>query len=136
MIIQDRVGKLAIGHVGHGKMLIQEMLDYNLSEPKKKELGYDLCDDMMCFMNNEPTFYRKQYFPVMHKFKEYVQSGKDIHPRAFESLVRKAFESYKNRYQVEGIEEALDKEMVEKICNEIHRVEVENIKHGHYDDRK
>jgi len=117
-------------------MLIKEMMEYQLNEPSKKELGYDLCDDVMCFMNNEPSFYRKEYFPVMHKFKEYVKAGKEVQPRAFESLVKKAYESYKNRYTVEGLEETLDKEMLEKICNEIHRSEYDNIKNGHYDDRK
>ncbi len=111
------------------------MLDYKLDDSSKKELGYDLCDDMMCYMNNEPSFYRKEYFPVIHKFKKYVKAGKDVHPRAFEGLVKKAFESYKNRYQVEGLDEALDKEMVEKICNEIHRSEKQNIKDGHYDGK-
>lgn len=112
------------------------MLDYKLNDPSKKELGYDLCDDIMCFMNNESTFYRKDYFPVMHKFKEYVKAGKEVHPRAFEGLVKKAFENYKSKFPVEGLDEALDKEMLEKICNEIHRAEIDNIKDGHYDDRK
>lgn len=117
-------------------MLIQEMLDFKQEDSSKKELGYDLCDDMMCFMNNESTFYRKDYFPVMHKLKEYIKAGKEVHPRAFEGLVKKAFETYKNKFPVEGLDQALDKEMLEKICNEIHRSEIQNIKDGHYDDRK
>ena len=112
------------------------MVDYNLNDSNKKELGYDLCDDLMCFMNNEASFYRKDYFPVMNKLKEYVKAGKEVHPRAFEKLVKKAFECYKNRFPVEGIDEALDKEMLEKICNEVHRTEIENVKQGHYDDGK
>ena len=112
------------------------MLEYQLNDSGKRELGYDLCDDMMCFMNNEPSFYRKDYFPAMHKFKEYVKAGKSVHPRAFEGLVKKAFESYKNKFPVEGLDQALDKEMMEKICNEIHRLETDNVNNGHYDNRK
>jgi len=38
-------------------MLIQEMLDFR--GEKKDMLGYDLKDDLICFMQNDPTFYRK-----------------------------------------------------------------------------
>jgi hypothetical protein len=118
-------------------MLIQEMLDSAEEGYKPKpELGYDLCDDMMCFMNNEPSFYRKDYFPVIHKFKEYVQAGKEVHPRVFENLVKKAYEVYQNKFPVEGLERTLDKDMLEQLCTEIHRSETENIENGHYDSRK
>ena len=49
-----------------------EINDLLPADSEKKQLGYDLKDDLVCFMQNDPQFYRKEYFPIMHKFKEYV----------------------------------------------------------------
>jgi hypothetical protein len=112
-------------------MLIKEMLD--APEPGKKELGYDLKDDLTFFMNNDPDFYRKDYFPTMLKFKKYCKNGKNVQARAFESLVNRAYEVYQNKFQVEGLEDKLDKDMCEAICSHIHETETKNIEEGHYD---
>lgn len=135
MTIQVHVGKHAIGHVGLGNMLIQEMLDFKITKKDLKDsLGYDLKDDLICFMQNDPTFYRKNYFPVVYKLAEYTKEGKSVAPRVFEKMVYRAYESYKNRYPVEGLELNLEKDMCEQICNEIHKFETDNIKQGRYND--
>lgn len=101
----------------------------------KNELGYDLKDDLICFMRNDPQFYRKDYFPVINKFVEYIKDGKNVQSRAFESLVVKAYEQYQKKFPVEGLEPSLKKEMCEEICNEIHTSECEFIKQGLYDEK-
>lgn len=102
-------------------------------EPGKKELGYDLKDDLVFFMNNDPKFYREKYFPAMLKFKEYYKEGKQIQPRAFKNMVEFAYECYKNKFPVEGLEKQLESEMCEAICSHIHETEIKNIDEGHYD---
>jgi len=108
------------------------MLDFR--GEKKDMLGYDLKDDLICFMQNDPTFYRKEYYPVIHKFKEYTKSGKTVAPRAFEGLVKHAYECYQNKFPVEGLDPTLEADMCEDVCKEIHRIEEENIKKGLYDN--
>ena len=130
MKIQGRSGKLGTGHVGHGNMIIDDLLDNN---KPKKELGYDLMDDLIFFMNNDPAFYRKKYFPSMLKFNQYCGEGKNVAPRGFEPLVKYAYECYQNKFPVEGLEPELDKELCEKICNEIHKRETKNCEDGVYD---
>jgi hypothetical protein len=111
-----------------------EINDLLPADSDKKQLGYDLKDDLVCFMQNDPQFYRKEYFPVMHKFKEYVESGKSVHPRAFEGLVKKAYESYQSTFKVEGLESTLEKDMCEGICNTLHEQETKNVEDGRYDE--
>jgi hypothetical protein len=104
-------------------MRINEMFFPATSESNpEKELEFDLTDDLIFYMNNEPSFYRKEYFPAMLKFKKYCEEGKQIHPRAFKKLVSKAFEQYQNKFQVEGLE----------VCAAIHKLESTNVKEGHY----
>ena len=115
-------------------MLIQEMLTADQYKPDlKKDLGFDLKDDLICFMRNDPDFYRKNYFPIATKFKDFINSGRSVTPRAFESMVKHAYECYNNKFQVEGLDKELTKEMCEEVCNEIHRSELNFIKDGMYD---
>lgn len=117
-------------------MLIQEMMKQPGDESDlNKELGFDLKDDLMCYMRNDPEFYRKEYYPVIRKFAKYSKSGKTVAPRAFKSLVDNAYEGYQNKFPVEGMAPELSNEMCEDICNEIHRSELEYIKNGHYDEK-
>jgi hypothetical protein len=117
-------------------MLILELYDeQNQEDYKKPPLNYDLKEDLLCFMHNDPHFYRKEYFPLMHKFKNALESGKAIHHRAFESICKKAYEQYKDKFKhVKGLEEDLEKDMCEDLCKELHKLESEQVKNGHYDD--
>ena len=134
MIIRDRVGKQDIGHVGLGKMLIKEMLENeDLISSTNEKLGYDLKDDLIFFMNNDPEFYREDYFPTVIKFKKYIESGKSVQPRAFESMIKHAYECYQKKFPVEGLDPELNKEISKNICEYIHETETRNIKEGHYD---
>jgi len=97
---------------------------------------FDLKDDLIFFMNTEPNFYRKAYYPTMCTFKEYHDKGKNINPLSFKTLVEKAYKEYKKEFPVEGLENDISKEICEEICAEIHKIELENIKQGHYNIEK
>lgn len=113
-------------------MYITELFDQN---PDKKEtLGFDLMDDLVFFMNNDPEFYRKRYYPTMLKFNKYCQEGKKINPRAFENLVKEAYGIYKTKFPVEGLEKDLSEEMCENICKSIHEQECNNVENKFYEN--
>lgn len=113
-------------------MNIDELLDDK--KQGKKDLGYDLMDDLMFFMNNDPAFYRKKYFPTMLKFDKFCKEGRKVSPRGFEKLVKEAYTVYKNKFPVEGLEKELSEELCEKICNCIHEQESKNCEEGMYDE--
>ena len=110
-------------------MYTTEIFDDN----DNKELGYDLKDDLMVFMNNDPVFYRKRYFPTMLKFDKYHKAGKRVQPRAFEGLVREAYAIYQNKFPVEGLEKELPDDICEEICVSIHEQETKNCKNKFYE---
>lgn len=116
-------------------MNIDELLP-NRNEKNKKELGYDLMDDLMFFMNNDPDFYRKRYYPSMLKFEQFCKAGKTVSPRGFESLVKEAYGLYRDKFPVEGLEPSLDSEVCEKLCRQIHEQETKNCEEGMYDVSK
>jgi hypothetical protein len=86
-------------------------------------------------MRNDPQFYRTEYFPLMHKFKAALESGRSVSARAFEGLCTKAYEEYKKKFKhIKGLEEDLQNDVRSDICKEIHGSESEHIKNGHYDE--
>jgi len=97
---------------------------------------YDLKDDLIFFMNNEPEFYRKTYYPTMCTFKEHYSKGRKVNPLAFKGLVEKAYAEYSKEFPIEGLEKNISKEMCEEVCTEIHKIELENIQNGYYDIEK
>ena len=114
-----------------GNMHINEL--FGSDEDKKKDLGYDLKDDLIFYMQNDPAFYRKEYFPTMLKYDKYCKEGKQVSARGFKKLVDYAYECYQNKFPVEGLERNLDEEMCEAICKAIHEQETKNCKNGFYD---
>jgi hypothetical protein len=114
-------------------MLIFEL--FNQTPTQEKELDYDLKEDLICFMQNDPMFYRESFFPAIHKFKKLSEQGKKVHPKAFGSVVKKAYEQYKEKFPVQGLQESLEGDMFEEICVEIHRMETQHVKDGHYDEK-
>jgi hypothetical protein len=115
-------------------MNTDKLLPSNTTD-NKNDLGYDLMDDLVFFMNNDPEFYRKRYYPTMLKFNKFCKSHRRVAPRGFMNLVSEAYEVYRNKFQVEGLNAKLDKEMCEKICKHIHEQETKNCKEGMYDER-
>ncbi len=131
MKILDLDGKLVIGHVGHGNMNINEL--FGSDKDKKRDLGYDLKDDLIFYMQNDPAFYRKAYVPTMLKFDKYCKEGKQVSPRGFEKMVKYAYECYQNKFPVEGLEKDLAVEMCKEICETLHEQETKNCENGFYD---
>lgn len=92
------------------------------------KIDFDLHDDLMVFMNNDPTFYRTKYFPFLEKFKKYCNAGKNVEPRAFKTIVAKAYEDYRKKFQVEELSDTLSDRDLEEICEKLQAKEVEQFR--------
>jgi hypothetical protein len=106
---------------------------FELFNPEKiKKEDFDLKDDLIFYMNNQPEFYRKHYFPTMCRFKECYDKNIKVNPAAFGKLVEKAYKMYYQEFPVKDLNENLGKDIFEEICAEIHSMELENVKKGQY----
>jgi hypothetical protein len=121
--IQVQAGKLVIGHAGLGNMKIFELFS---SDNKNNKIDFDLADDVIYFMNNDPNFYRKQYFPFLTKFQNHCDQGKQVSPKAFLPIVKRASEEYQKRFPIQGIEEAINDGQLQEICEKLHSQELAN----------
>jgi len=62
---QVREQKLDTGHVGNGKMLLNEIFN----NPLEDSMPYNVADDVHYHMLNDEGFYRKYYMPCMDKIR-------------------------------------------------------------------
>ena len=92
---------------------------FELYNPNVKREDFDLADDLVFFMRNDPQFYRQDYHPFMQKFNRHCNAGRSVSAKAFMPIVKNAFERYKNSFPVEGMEDALTDQDLKEICEKL-----------------
>ena len=93
MIIQDRVLKHVIGHVGSGNMLLRELFDI-----QHDSMPFDVIDDVHFHMINDEIFYRKHYMPCMDKMKS--ETNEKVIQGYIMPLCDKALNHYCLKYDI------------------------------------
>ena len=94
----------------------------------KKELEFDLHDDLSFFMQNDPEFYRTEYFPFLTKFHRSYKAGNELSPAIFKKVVLTGFNQYKGKFPTEGLPSELPVEDLREICTKMYSEELKNCK--------
>lgn len=102
-------------------------------EPVNTEFKFDLVDDASYFMRNDPTFYRKQYYPCMAKMADRHSEGTKLDRDMVMDLIEKGIESYVRKFNLGKTSEDVFKQpdrdaLIDKIFSE----EMKEIKRGEY----
>ena len=87
---------------------------FELYNPNMKREDFDLADDLIFFMRNDPKFYRQDYHPFMQKFNRHCDAGRQVSTKAFIPIVKHAFECYKNTLSNQDLEEVCEKLQTEE----------------------
>jgi hypothetical protein len=103
------------------------MKAFEITDPQKDKLDFDLHDDVIFFMNNDPEFYRQSYFPVQHKFHSICEAGREINPKSLRSVVKRAYESYKSKFPMPQLKEKLEETDLDEICEKLYRQEIDYV---------
>ena len=100
----------------------------------KEELPFDVVDDTLVFMRNDPVFYRKFYFPAVCELADCQRAGKDADPKKFLTpMIEKGCDSYVKKYNVgRNSEEVFTAEDRTNLLQKINDEETENIRKGDY----
>ena len=131
MPIQAHVGKHVIGHVGHGKMKINE-IDKQLEKFK----DVDFVDDLKFFMHNDPKFYRKVLYPVISELRTKIKSGSKCNEMEFLPCVKRAIPVYCQKFKItQSPKDIFDSEEIKDLALKMFHEEKQNIKSGTYDGR-
>lgn len=84
---------------------------------KIKDLGFDAEDDILYFMHNDSTFFRKDLYPLMLDIKKAKRNGKDFPDVA--PCVNKAIAMYCKKFDINPHHDAFNKEHRKNICDKI-----------------
>jgi hypothetical protein len=85
---------------------------------------FDLIEDLLFFINNDPDFYRAEYFPVATSFVGTIKSDNTAKPSHFKNVIEKAYQSYKDKFQLDSLPKVLTPDQVEELCAKLHSQEV------------
>lgn len=97
------------------------------------KLPYDVAQDLIIYMRNNPMFYRKHLYPALIDVQEAVKSGKQFNKRQLFPVIEKAIQGYVNRYGIKKRPEELMGERDKLDCiTRLLNDEQENFRQGTY----
>jgi len=102
--------------------------------PDNNKFKFDVVDDAVVFMRNDPTFYRKHYFPAVSKLADIKRSGKNIDPmKHLMPTIEKGCDIYTRKYNLaRSPEEVFTNEDRNSILEKIYSEEMDQIEKGEY----
>ena len=97
-------------------------------KPLFEPLPFDIAEDLMVFMRNDPLFYRRNYFEVADHIRENHNNPKKINKDMIERLVNMGFNEYIKKYKIQHpIEDIFTNEEKNAIIQKIIDEELENL---------
>ena len=102
-------------------------------DPINSNFNFDIVDDASYYMRNDPSFYRKQYFPCMSKLADRHSEGKKIDRTMIMDMIEQGINSYVKKFNLGRSSEDVFKQpdrdaLIDKLFSE----EMDQIKRGEY----
>jgi hypothetical protein len=100
----------------------------------KDELPFDIEDDLVVYMKNDPMFYRKHYYPAVLKMQSAHQQNKTLDATSlWTPIVKRAIVPYMSKFDInKNPQDIIKKENIVSIANKINSEELGHIKNGSY----
>lgn len=94
---------------------------------------YDVAEDLIVFMRNDPMFYRRHLYPALIDVQEAVKDGGKISKKTLLPVIEKALNAYINKFNIkkEASELLNDQEKIDCI-SKLLKDEAENFRKGAY----
>lgn len=114
-------------------MYIREFV--NAIKKDKDELPFDIEDDLVVYMRNDPMFYRKEYYPMVLKMQSAHKNNKSLDALAlWIPVVQRAIVPYMNKFKIDkNPKDIINKHMIKSIASKIYSDEINHIKSGSYE---
>lgn len=104
------------------------------TESVDKKLPFDVVEDVVVFMRNDPQFYRKTFFPAVSQVADLHRAGKPIDQnKCLGGMVERALETYCKKFNIARmVDEVFTNDDRQQIINKVFAEEMEQIKKGDY----
>jgi hypothetical protein len=104
------------------------------SNPINNDLPYDVIEDAIIFMRNDPMFYRKNYFPAVSKLADLHRAGKKVDPaKCLMPMIEQGCNMYVKKFNIgKGVDEVFNNDDRQALLNQIYTEELAEIEKGDY----
>jgi hypothetical protein len=98
------------------------------------ELPFNVVEDAIVFMKNDPIFYRKEYYPAIVRIADSYRNKKHIDAmECLGPMVERGLGQYCNKFNIAKLpDEVFHNDDRETIVNMIYSEEMDQIKNGEY----
>ena len=109
-------------------------LDFVNQEGDKRELNFDLVEDLTFFLNNDDNLYRRHIYPAVNKCLDGIKHNKKVSPDVFKSAAMEGYKNYVRQYPIRELPNDLSEELCNKICKKMHEDVYKYHEEGKYKD--
>ena len=109
-------------------------LDFVKQSGDKRELDYDLVEDLAYFMNHDDDVYRRHVFPVVAKLIDGHSSKTKFTPDIFKPVVEKSYKLYVSKFPIRELPENIEDKVCKEVCSKLHEEITQHISDGKYKD--
>lgn len=105
-----------------------------VGQDDKRELNYDLAEDLVFFMNNDDDTYRRHTYPSIINCLKHTESKKKSSPAIFEKAVQESYKSYLKKFPLRELPTDIEEKLCKETCEKIHEEVCQHISDGKYKD--
>jgi hypothetical protein len=104
-----------------------------VTEQNKDNMPFDVSEDLIVYMRNEPMFYRRHLYPSLIDVQETVKRGKKYNKRQLLPMIETAIQEYVKRFNIKKTPDELMNEKERLNCiSKLLSDEQENFRNGSY----
>lgn len=100
----------------------------------KREINYDLAEDLVHFMNQDDHVYRRIVHPTISKFIDLRDAKKQVSPKIFKSAVEECYKQYIKHFPIRELPDDIDEEMCRQVCDQMYEDVTQHHSDGEYKD--
>lgn len=103
-------------------------------EAENDNKEFDLAEDLLIFMRNDPLFYRKSYYPMIIDMMSAMKRNVTVDKKnSILPVVKKGYDEYCKKYSVNPKNPQYNKKNIMSLISMIYNEETQNINRGEYD---
>ena len=98
------------------------------------DIDFNIVDDLIQFINNNTEFYKEVYYPVVRKIENNYKYNLPINKALFVPIVKRAYEVYKDVYDLDQLPSSLKPHDLSDVCNQLYQQEADKLEKDHSSD--
>lgn len=109
-------------------------LDFVRKDGDKTDIDYDICEDLIFYMNNDDDVYRRHVYPSIARCVDRIDSNQETNPSIFTNAVRESYKQYIKKYPVRNLPDSIEEKTFKEVCKQMHEEICQHHTDGKYKD--